>query len=1652
MNIIKRILLAFVSLTALWMSASLHAQSLTMSFTPGNGSSLPVGGTYSENGILLKSFSYFNSITTGALNTPTPSFYFDGQNGSPPPGFNAYAEFSLVNGANFNLNSIDLKTNAFQHRVIVTSNTNGNTVDVGSPTSLTTIPLSGTAFTNITWFRVLNPGGFATQIDNVVLTQASASPPTQASRSSLPIVSKAVGWWAAENNVSDLFGQHNGQAHGPMGYAPGVVGNAMSFDGISSYIEIPDAADLNFTTQMSVEAWINPSGHVGQFDPVVKKGSAAQTGGFSLEFSGNTIVFWVYLQNIGWRSAVGTSIPNYQWTHVAGTYDGQRIHIYVNGQEIGTGTQVVGVIGSVSPSLSIAKDLSNAGRYYKGLIDEVTVYNAALNANEVLSIFNNGSFGKGSSSLRVLTSTPILAGLNTPLSASLTVAGGNQPYNWTLSEGRLPNGVTLGINGTLQGTPTEAGEFRFGTSVADSTNATVSDYATLRISIPEVPYPAPRGIVAWWPFEDAPTSGILADRVGNNTAAKANGPAATPGKVRQALHFNGVDQYLSIVNSATFNFGANDFSFETWARFDTPGGGSMGEPGHILIGSSNGPGLVNKWFFALGGGVLEFVVGDTAVAGSFYALGSFSPTVGQWYHLAVIKEGNTLKSFINGNSAGFATNVINIPITTAPVTIGQSEFIGFFNGAIDEPTVYGRALRPEEVQAIFNAGNAGKTAEMSIKPTKGGIGGLVTVHIEGIGFQQGATVQLIKTGQTNIIGSLVSVGLDGTAIDTTFNLDGAVNGPWNVVVSNPDANTYTLSNGFVLEQPTPAELWSDFAGLALYRPNRPQQFHLFYGNRGNTNVSDVIIWVAVPTNVSAISAGPYLTDIGPMPDDSPTPVNGYHYLWFYTDKLSAGETRSLTITLTTPSFGQQVIKNGIFEGKSALTALSGAPQSTVGTELAFSKAHNVLAAQPMSSHSQPENGDIVFKNSDPGELPTGHVGIFYVDQDGKEWVIDFVTTGHWKGIESYAYDGGIRKVAFSEWAPTTFAGANRPEGVTPSQAANAANAANQAYLVHIGEHPPYMIPPRATQSGSLPPADDCVSFVGDQYRSAGYQVPWSDWSSPGALYEFITKQTWPEPIYRTYKLLRNFYETLDYIGYLFEIGYESPQITITGIGSFDPNDQVGPKGVGDLRYLAGSEPLHYVISFENHDTATAPAQEVIVENILDPYKVDINSVQLGDIHVGAYLIKVPHGMQNFSHVLDLRPNQNLLVAIDSNLNPNTNTLSWHFRSLDPLTMQPPDNPLEGFLPPNLMPPGGEGSVSFSVAPRDSIATGTTITNVASITFDYNPPIDTPVWSNTFDSSNPTIQAQPLLPLQSGPAFQLQWGSADTGSGVDHVSVEVSTNGGPFATLLENSISASTTFVGQLGSTYLFRITAWDRVGHSTQTITSADGSLLSTKISGITAIGDQTTSINTTLFTIPLQIGDPLTSPDDLTFSWNSSNPQLIPNSSVTIAGSGSDRTLSIAPAIDQVGGTIITLVMTNGSGSTSSISFAVNVQGSVQQMWRQQYFGSAANSGLGADSADADGTGQTNLFKYIAGLNPINGSRFSVDLTTSPNLGQRDIVFAPIVPGRTYLVQFTTDFTNGNWNPLTAATQSDSGNTRTVTDTDATTTRKFYRVRISYP
>jgi hypothetical protein len=275
------------------------------------------------------------------------------------------------------------------------------------------------------------------------------------------------------------------------------------------------------------------------------------------------------------------------------------------------------------------------------------------------------------------------------------------------------------------------------------------------------------------------------------------------------------------------------------------------------------------------------------------------------------------------------------------------------------------------------------------------------------------------------------------------------------------------------------------------------------------------------------------------------------------------------------------------------------------------------------------------------------------------------------------------------------------------------------------------------------------------------------------------------------------------------------------IGAIDPNEKLGsfgyptpPPPEGPLpRYTTSTHELLYSVVFENLDSATAPAQEVVISDQLDPTKVNLATLTLGPITFGDYQVVPPLDRTAFTTVKDLRPDLELLVRVEANLDRMSGLLIWRFTSLDPVTGLPPEDPLRGFLPPNVNPPEGSGSVVFTVQPQPGLPTGTEIPNRAHITFDFNPPLGTQEWLNTLDNTSPTSQVHQLAATQSVMAFTAAWSGSDEGAGIEGYSVFVSEDSGTFTPWLADTPLTSATFSGRPGTSYSFYSLARDFTGH-----------------------------------------------------------------------------------------------------------------------------------------------------------------------------------------------------------------------------------------------
>jgi len=181
---------------------------------------------------------------------------------------------------------------------------------------------------------------------------------------------------SGNNNTGTLGG-------GVVRTASGRFGSSLSFNG--DYVTVANAASLNLTTTMTLEAWVYPTG-TGDYGTVVMK---EQPGAYVYALYGSapstpSAEFNVGKGQSGQRiTSSPSSLVLNTWTHLATTFDGSIVRVYVNGTQVAS-QAFTGRITTSSGALRIGGSRVR-GEYFTGQIDEVRVYDRALSSREVQS-------------------------------------------------------------------------------------------------------------------------------------------------------------------------------------------------------------------------------------------------------------------------------------------------------------------------------------------------------------------------------------------------------------------------------------------------------------------------------------------------------------------------------------------------------------------------------------------------------------------------------------------------------------------------------------------------------------------------------------------------------------------------------------------------------------------------------------------------------------------------------------------------------------------------------------------------------------------------------------------------------------------------------------------------------------------------------------------------------------------------------------------------------------------------------------------------------------------------------------------------------------------------------------------------------------------
>jgi len=249
----------------------------------------------------------------------------------------------------------------------------------------TTASFSSTGLTaNTTYrFRVLatDAAGNLSGYSNIATATTAAGPP--------PPVGLVAGYTfdaGSGSTLADASGNGNNGTISGATWVPGKYGGALSFNGSSDRVSVPASASLNLTSAMTLAAWIEPTASQSGWRTIVQR----ETDSYALNASNSNGPLrpsgaGTFGGAFQWVSGPSANPVN-AWTHVAVTYDGTTLRLYVNGTQVAS-TAAAGTIESSTNPLWIGGN-SPYGEYFQGLIDEARVYNRVLSATEVQTAMN----------------------------------------------------------------------------------------------------------------------------------------------------------------------------------------------------------------------------------------------------------------------------------------------------------------------------------------------------------------------------------------------------------------------------------------------------------------------------------------------------------------------------------------------------------------------------------------------------------------------------------------------------------------------------------------------------------------------------------------------------------------------------------------------------------------------------------------------------------------------------------------------------------------------------------------------------------------------------------------------------------------------------------------------------------------------------------------------------------------------------------------------------------------------------------------------------------------------------------------------------------------------------------------------------------------
>ncbi|MEQ8548060.1 MAG: LamG-like jellyroll fold domain-containing protein [Cyclobacteriaceae bacterium] len=488
---------------------------------------------------------------------------------------------------------------------------------------------------------------------------------------------------------------------------------ALDFDGVNDYISIPDDLSLSPTSALTIEAWIYLDA-IANVPVVHKWGSGGAQ--YSLEVHSGKLVMVVNSPQGGGNSTSSASLSTGNWIHVAGIYDGQVISTYINGTLDGqTDLGTIKTITSGTTPVAIGRRSDGASGFWNGRIDEVRIWSSGRTVSEIL---NNKDTELTGTESGLVAYYNFNQSTGTALS-DLTTNNNDGTLNGFALSGTTSNWVTTGPTlGAAQAdvtppTPTitttsattdspitidiDFGEnvINFDASDLSVTNAIIGNF----VNVDGQNYTADIYPIANGAVTVDIASSAANDLTGNpsNAATQFTITADLPSGM---LNFDGFNDFVDIsgVNKLTHNPTSEDYTIEMWFSADALTDFSS------LITYSRSTGNEPYLSLQLNSGAVRFFRRNNT-SGEQMILTSSPVNIGEWYHVAVTKSGDSFSLYLNGSlvdsgtqtsTGGFDRTRVTLGAISAADT-GNRQIKSFYDGSIDEVKIWNDARTSGEI-------------------------------------------------------------------------------------------------------------------------------------------------------------------------------------------------------------------------------------------------------------------------------------------------------------------------------------------------------------------------------------------------------------------------------------------------------------------------------------------------------------------------------------------------------------------------------------------------------------------------------------------------------------------------------------------------------------------------------------------------------------------------------------------------------------------------------------------------------------------------------------------------------------------------------------------------------------------------------------------